>query len=564
MALTDPWTIALWLLILPLTGVLAIRALVRRPALIRADYPIFLFIAFNLLSLVWAAHDARAQSVHWLGYLGIAMGLYFGARDYCATQSRALLLAGGMLSLLVLFALINLLAWKWTPLSAVPSQLDGRGSRLMGATSSAAILSTTVAFLMVFCLLGLSRQSPRWLRSLALVAAILGVAVVAFGNTRSAIIGLGLAIIVALWVERRRLLLVGLGALTVIAMLSPLGDRFLTGWRALLSGANPTTVPGLLNGVFRLQLWSEAVKLLWHPWTPFVGDGIGTTVIGLPPNFHTHSELVQVWLETGTIGLGLGIWIYVSLVRHMLAAHEALSGVARTASLIGVCAVALAIPNFAWFVVLNSQVGWFLMIGCAISVSASDWGHKDDSAHAVIVEHPARIAAVREFWDSAPCGSDLSSATHNEPAYFDETAAARYRLEPHIKSIAQFERFRDRDVLEIGCGIGADGASFAAAGARYTGVDLSPASVALTQARFDTLGLAGTIRAADAESLPFENSSFDHVYSFGVIHHSPNTAAIVDEMHRVLRPGGTFCVMVYNKSSINYYVEIMGLRRAFR
>src|SRR5258708_37330977 len=107
------------------------------------------------------------------------------------------------------------------------------------------------------------------------------------------------------------------------------------------------------------------------------------------------------------------------------------------------------------------------------------------------------IEAVREFWDSTPCGSSLSSATDDQLAYFNETATARYQLEPHIELIAQFDAFRGRDVLEIGCGIGADGANFAKAGARYTGVDLSPASVALTQTRFETLGLVGTIKVAN-------------------------------------------------------------------
>jgi SAM-dependent methyltransferase len=77
-------------------------------------------------------------------------------------------------------------------------------------------------------------------------------------------------------------------------------------------------------------------------------------------------------------------------------------------------------------------------------------------------------------------------------------------------------------------------------------------------------GIPGRHEVGNAEALPFPDASFDHVYSFGVIHHSPNTEAIVREIYRVLRPGGTFTVMVYNKTSINYYVEIMGLRRAFR
>lgn len=170
---------------------------------------------------------------------------------------------------------------------------------------------------------------------------------------------------------------------------------------------------------------------------------------------------------------------------------------------------------------------------------------------------------MRNFWDSAPCGANFSTA--NEPREFiAETARVRYQREPHIPAVARFEDFADRSVLEIGCGIGADGASFASAGARYVGVDLSAESAALAKKRLALLNLSGEVVVTNAQQLPFAGESFDHIYSFGVMHHSPSIEAIVDEMHRVLRPGGTFCVMLYNKSSINYSIEIMGIRRIVR
>ena len=175
----------------------------------------------------------------------------------------------------------------------------------------------------------------------------------------------------------------------------------------------------------------------------------------------------------------------------------------------------------------------------------------------------AGIEDVREFWNANPCGSTLADATDRK-AYFDEHERIRYRLEPHIPEVARFGDYRGRDVLEIGCGIGSDGLQFARNGARYTGVDLTSAGVATTRERLAVYGVAGTVEQADAEALRFADGSFDHVYSFGVIHHSPHTEKIVDEMYRVLRPGGTVCVMIYNRTSINYYVEIMFLRKLFR
>ena len=120
-------------------------------------------------------------------------------------------------------------------------------------------------------------------------------------------------------------------------------------------------------------------------------------------------------------------------------------------------------------------------------------------------------------------------------------------------------------MVEIGCGLGTDGIEFAKRGANYIGVDLTPKSVELTQERFQVFGVPGRFEVANAETgLPFPDASVDHVYSFGVIHHSPTPEKIVGEIYRILRPGGTFTVMLYNRNSINYYIEIMFLRRLFR
>jgi SAM-dependent methyltransferase len=117
-------------------------------------------------------------------------------------------------------------------------------------------------------------------------------------------------------------------------------------------------------------------------------------------------------------------------------------------------------------------------------------------------------------------------------------------------------------VLEIGCGLGTDGAQFAKAGAHYTGIDLTDAAIDLARRRFEMFNLPGIFRVADAEKLEFPDSSFDVVYSHGVLHHTPNTQAAVREIHRVLRPGGRAVVMLYHRDSYNYRVNISVLRRA--
>lgn len=174
------------------------------------------------------------------------------------------------------------------------------------------------------------------------------------------------------------------------------------------------------------------------------------------------------------------------------------------------------------------------------------------------------VDGVRAFWNANPCNSDLSSSEERRQ-YFQEISDRRYSREWHVPIVAKFDRFRGKDVLEIGYGIATDGSEFAKNGANYVGVDLTPRAMEFAKERFSLFGISGRFETANAEeSLPFADGTFDHVYSFGVIHHSPAPEKIVWEIHRVLKKGGSFTVMLYNRSSVNYYVEIMFLRRLFK
>jgi SAM-dependent methyltransferase len=169
---------------------------------------------------------------------------------------------------------------------------------------------------------------------------------------------------------------------------------------------------------------------------------------------------------------------------------------------------------------------------------------------------------VRAFWQEHPCGTKFSDAEMGTPEFFERVEAHRYTKEWHIPEAADFAGTRGLRVLEIGCGLGTDGAQFAQAGAHYTGIDLTEAAIELARKRFELSGLEGEFRVADAENLDFANDSFDRVYSHGVLHHTPDTARAIAEIHRVLKPSGQAIVMLYHRGSYNYRVGIRILRRA--
>lgn len=123
-------------------------------------------------------------------------------------------------------------------------------------------------------------------------------------------------------------------------------------------------------------------------------------------------------------------------------------------------------------------------------------------------------------------------------------------------AIFPYEEMRGRDVLEVGCGMGCMAMNWAQHGAHITAIDLNEVSIEQSRRRFDAFGLSGIFRLADAECLPFENDRFDYAYSWGVLHHTPGTAAAIEEMRRVLKPGARIGIMLYHRNSFLYRYTI--------
>lgn len=160
---------------------------------------------------------------------------------------------------------------------------------------------------------------------------------------------------------------------------------------------------------------------------------------------------------------------------------------------------------------------------------------------------------VKSFWNVASCGENLFLSGFEKNDYLNHSKK-KYQLEPEILRFSQFELFKDMKTLEIGVGLGAEHQKLAEAGAILYGVDLTDRAIGHTERRFSLLDLKSTLRVGDAENLSFGNDFFDAVYSWGVIHHSPNTSKAVDEIYRVLKKGGFAKIMIYHKQSLIGYM----------
>jgi|RhiMethySRZTD1v2_1073278.scaffolds.fasta_scaffold63669_2 SAM-dependent methyltransferase len=167
------------------------------------------------------------------------------------------------------------------------------------------------------------------------------------------------------------------------------------------------------------------------------------------------------------------------------------------------------------------------------------------------------IDTVRAFWDRRPCNVRHSRAARGSLEYFEQVAARRYFVEPHIPRFAEFSRWDGARVLEVGCGIGTDTVQFAKAGATVTAVDLSPESLALAREHARVCGVADrvTFIQANSEELTrhVSGGDFDLAYSFGVVHHTPRPDRAVAEIRQLLAPQGELRLMVYSRVSYKLF-----------
>jgi 2-polyprenyl-3-methyl-5-hydroxy-6-metoxy-1,4-benzoquinol methylase len=171
------------------------------------------------------------------------------------------------------------------------------------------------------------------------------------------------------------------------------------------------------------------------------------------------------------------------------------------------------------------------------------------------------VSEVRDYWNRRPCNIRHSDKPIGTREYFDEVEERKYFVEPHIPAFADFPRWNGKKVLEVGTGIGTDSINFARAGAQLTATELSDESLKVCKQRFEVFGLPATFYVADAGHLsdvvPVE--TYDLIYSFGVIHHSPHPELILEEIKKYMGPTSELRIMLYAKYSTKNFLIWLGL-----
>jgi len=161
----------------------------------------------------------------------------------------------------------------------------------------------------------------------------------------------------------------------------------------------------------------------------------------------------------------------------------------------------------------------------------------------------ATTADIRTYWDQHIHDLEITRHPVGSRGFFDDLDQYHFEKLHHLLRLVNFDGYRGRMVLEVGCGAAVDLARFAKGGAVTTGVDLAPSAIALARQNFEQQGLQGTFEVADGEQLPFADNTFDCVYAHGVVQYTAHPQRLVDECRRVLKPDGQAIFQVYNRVS---------------
>jgi 2-polyprenyl-3-methyl-5-hydroxy-6-metoxy-1,4-benzoquinol methylase len=162
----------------------------------------------------------------------------------------------------------------------------------------------------------------------------------------------------------------------------------------------------------------------------------------------------------------------------------------------------------------------------------------------------ATVDSVKEFWETHVNNEYYTDEERASEAYFSAIEQRRYWWHYHLQELFNSLQGSRGRLLEVGSGIGVDTVQLARCGFDVTAIDLTENAIAVARQFAEHRGVKIDFRLGNAERLDFPDESFDAVYSFGVLHHTPDIEQAVSEVRRVLRPGGTAYVMLYHRDSL--------------
>jgi ubiquinone/menaquinone biosynthesis C-methylase UbiE len=170
-------------------------------------------------------------------------------------------------------------------------------------------------------------------------------------------------------------------------------------------------------------------------------------------------------------------------------------------------------------------------------------------------EPRATLQAVRGFWEAHLNNEYYTHEARGTEAFFADIERRRYEWHYHLRDLFGDLRGGSGTLLEVGCGMGIDSIQLARCGFQVTAIDLTENAIALARQLAAMRGAKIDFIAGNAEALDFGDETFDAVYSFGVLHHTPDIQRAIAEVYRVLRPGGIAYVMLYHKWSFVHAIH---------
>ncbi|MCB0195119.1 MAG: class I SAM-dependent methyltransferase [Anaerolineae bacterium] len=159
------------------------------------------------------------------------------------------------------------------------------------------------------------------------------------------------------------------------------------------------------------------------------------------------------------------------------------------------------------------------------------------------------LEKIRLYWNAHIHDLEIATQPIGSAGFFKELDAYRFDKLRYLPQVVNFAGYKNQNLLEVGCGVGIDLVRFAEGGAKVTGIDLAEVSVDLAKKNFEQNELPANLLVMSGENLQFKDNSFDVVYAHGVLQYTANAQQMVNELHRVLKPGGQAIMMVYNRIS---------------